>query len=139
MGKYCGCDDRIKLSKILVRLHVIKKKGHITMKYDFDYLKNLYIEDPDEFEKITSAMINDAIDNMPEENREIYRAKQWRLEQTLNKINDPLERMNRMVAIFWEGVNEFVEVTRNCVSIASSSDEEPKIGEVLDFKKKPKD
>ena len=109
MGKCCDCKDRIKLSKLLIRLHIIKKKGYITMKYDFDYLKNLYIEDPDEFEKVTSTMINDAIDSMPEERREIYRARQWKLEQTLNKIKDPLERMNRMVAIFWEGVNEFVE------------------------------
>ena len=108
------------------------------MKYDFDYLKNLYIEDPDGFEKITSAIINDAIDNTPEEKREIYRAKQWRLEQTLSKINDPLERMNRMVAIFWEGVNEFIEVTRNFGSTAPLPDEKSKIGEVIDFKKKPK-
>jgi len=106
------------------------------MEYDFDYLKNLYIESPDEFEKVTSAMIENAISNMRAENQELYRRKQWRLKQELDKIKDPLERMNRMVAIFWEGVNEFVEVTKNCASISAQPIEKLESGTILDFKKK---
>jgi len=106
------------------------------MEYDSEYLRKLYISDPDEFEKVTTAMINDAIDNMRKENREIYRAKQWRLKQELDKIKDPLERMNRMVVIFWEGVNEFVEVTKNCASISAQPIEKLESGTILDFKKK---
>lgn len=136
MGMFYSCEERIKLSKILVRLCVLKTRGYMKMEYDSEYLRKLYINDPDEFEKVTTAMIDDAINNMREENREIYRAKQWRLKQELDKIKEPLERMNRMVVIFWEGVNEFVEVTRNCANISAQPIEKLESGTILDFKKK---
>lgn len=108
------------------------------MNYDFDYLMNLYKEDPDEFEKVTSAMIDDVINRRPEKDREVYRARQWRLEQELSKIKCPLERMNRMISIFWTGVNEFVEVTRNPgKSKRQLKEVEP--CQVIEFKKKPED
>lgn len=113
MERPYNCNNRVKLSILLVRLFVLTQRGHTKMKYDFDYLKNLYKEDQAKFEKITKAMIDDVIDGASEENKKIYRAKQWRLEQELGKVKDPLERMNRMVSIFWSGVNEFVAATKN--------------------------
>jgi hypothetical protein len=76
------------------------------MKYDFDYLMNLYQEDPDRFDEAITSMKEDFINSLPEAKREIYRAKQWRIERELEKIKNPLERMNRMVSIFWDGVND---------------------------------
>ena len=81
------------------------------MKYDFDYLKNLYITDPVEFKKVTDAMLDEFISTRPDNRQQIYRAKQWRLEQELSKIHDPVARMNKFVSIFWEGVNKFIKTT----------------------------
>lgn len=106
------------------------------MKYDFDYLKNLYKENPDEFEEITTDMINKAINTSREENREKLRAKQWRLQQELSKYKDPVARMNIMVSIFWTGVNEFLEVTKKLKNVENLSDNPPKSCQVIDFIKK---
>ncbi len=83
------------------------------MQYNFEYLKELYKKDPDEFEIVTTVMIDSVISTARADNREKLRAKQWRLQQDLKKIKDPLERMNRMVSIFWSGVHEFVNVTKD--------------------------
>jgi len=77
------------------------------MDFDFDYLKNLYIENPLEFERVTREMIEEVIQTLDEADQVILRAKQWRLEQELGKSKDPLERMNQMVALFWIQVAEF--------------------------------
>jgi len=110
------------------------------MKYDFDYLKNLYIEDPKKFKEITGAMIDDVINSAREDQREIYRAKQWRLDHDLSKVHDPIERMNRMVSIFWKGVNEFVTVTKNLDCVVKTTVKEDKAScNIVDFKKKSDD
>jgi len=80
---------------------------------NFDYLKDLYINDPEEFKKVTDAMINDTIDALPLERQQKTRAKQWRLTQELSKYKDPIARLNRFVVIFWEGVREFEHVIKN--------------------------
>ena len=80
------------------------------MKHDFEYLKNLYIADPVEFKKVTDTILADFIDDLPERTKEVYRAKQWRLEQELKKIHNPLARMNKMVSILWVSLNEHVAV-----------------------------
>lgn len=105
------------------------------MEHDFDYMKNLYIEDPVKFEELTDGMIDDAINNARPENREQLRAKQWRLQQELGKIANPVERMNRMICIFWEGVADFKEVLSNPYeSLRLKEDAEP--CDIIEFKKK---
>ena len=37
---------------------------------------------------------------------------QWRIDADLRKYKDPVARMNRMVELFWEGVNEFNDVLK---------------------------
>jgi len=108
------------------------------MKYDFDYLKNLYIEDPEQFKKITDNIIADAINGARTKDKDVLRAKQWRLEHELNKIENPIERMNRFVTIFWKGVNEFVSVTKN-QGITEAPTIQTKECNVVDFKKKSTD
>jgi len=79
------------------------------MKYDFEYMKKLYVENPQKFEEYVSDLIEDFMESLPENKRERYRAKQWRIEQELKGIVSPLERMNRMVSIFWDGMKENVK------------------------------
>lgn len=105
------------------------------MEHDFDYMKNLYIEDPVKFKELTDKMIDDTINRTRPEKREQLRAKQWRLQQELDKIADPLERMNRMVSIFWKGVYDFKGVLNNPYeSLQPKKDSEP--SNIVEFKKK---
>jgi len=105
------------------------------MEYDFDKLKNLYETDPDKFKEITDGMINNVIDNARDENKKILRAKQWRLEQELSKIKNPIERMNKMVSLFWEGVYQFIDVTKN-LDAQIVQNTSIKTANVVDFKRK---
>jgi hypothetical protein len=82
------------------------------MEYDFDYLKGLHEEDPEKFAEVTAQMIEDFINGLPEEKQAIHRAKQWRLEQELGKFKDPIARMNKMVELFWGGVNKFDNILK---------------------------
>ncbi len=102
---------------------------------NFDDLKNLHCLDPDKFEKIAKKMIEDAINCARPENRERMRAKQWRLEQELEKIKDPVARMNRMVVIFWEGVNDFKRVLTNPPESLTPS-KKSKPYNIIEFKNK---
>lgn len=107
------------------------------MDFDFDYLKNLYIEKPHEFERVTRKMIDEVINSFDEETQEIFRAKQWRLDQELCKVKEPLERMNQMVTLFWVQVAEFTNATKT-FGIPSKKTK-PKPTEsctVIDFNKK---
>ena len=106
------------------------------MEYDFEYLKDLYKKDPDEFEIVRAAMINDVIERARPENREILRAKQWRLQQDLDRINDPLERMNHMVSVFWSGVNDFVKVTKSLNNTENVPIKQTTQCKVIDIKRK---
>lgn len=102
---------------------------------DLSKLEGLYDKDPAEFEKLSRSMIEDTINSANAENKERLRAKQWRIDQELGKIKDPVARMNRMVSIFWEGVNDFKKVLSNPYeSLRPLEDLEP--SNIIDFKRK---
>jgi len=104
----------------------------IKMEYDFDYMKDLYISDPEEFNRVAQAQIDEVINKTSEEHQKLLRAQQWRIRQELVKIKDPVARMNKMVTIFWPQVIKFVEVLKN------PHVESKKEGQVIDFNSKGK-
>ncbi len=105
------------------------------MEHEFNYLKDLFVKDPEEFKKVTDKMISDFIDSVPPEKQKKLERKQWRLDHELGKIKNPLARMNKMVNIFWEGVNEFRDVTSKLTMEDVLPEEKPDTN-VVDFKKK---
>ncbi len=76
----------------------------------FDRLQGLYQVDPDEFERLSGALIRETLENVPEEYRAQAYGVQLRIEQRLRKYKDPIARMNAMVEIFWQQFREFQEV-----------------------------
>ncbi len=105
------------------------------MEYDFDYLKELYKSDPEEFKRVTDGMIKTAIDSLPTKSRkQKLERKQWRIDHELNRVKNPTERLNRMVKMFWDGVDEFSALTRECKITEELPDDKQHI--VIDFKKK---
>lgn len=78
--------------------------------FDFDFLKELYQEDPEQFHEYTRNAINTFIDSLPEDRQRRAKGTQWKLDMELRKYKDPVARMNRMVELFWQQVGEFQQI-----------------------------
>jgi hypothetical protein len=78
--------------------------------FDFDFLKELYQEDPQRFHEYTRNVINTFIDSLPEDRQRRAKGIQWKLDMGLRKYKDPVARMNRMVELFWQQVGEFQQI-----------------------------
>ncbi len=68
----------------------------------FEQLKDLYQEDPGEFESQRDQIIREAIESFPEESRKRAYGLQFTIDAQLSRYKDPIVRMNKMVEIFWE-------------------------------------
>lgn len=62
------------------------------------------------FDEKANQIINDFISSLPKERQQRARAIHFRISTQLRNINDPIARMNKMVEIFWDGVEEFRNV-----------------------------
>lgn len=76
----------------------------------FERLQGLYQLDPEEFDRLSEALILEELENMPEELKAQAYGIQRRIEQQLKKYKDPVARMNVMVEIFWKQFHEFQAV-----------------------------
>ena len=56
------------------------------------------------------AALEAFLNKLPQERQTRMRAYQWRLEQELSHYKDPVARMNKMVELFWDGVNKFKDM-----------------------------
>jgi len=62
----------------------------------------------------TRQDIDDFIDSIEDEDRKLkLQQLQFRIDRELHKYKDPVAKMNKMVELFWEGVNEFNQVLNN--------------------------
>lgn len=80
------------------------------MSTKFDFLSNLYKENPQAFAEYHREVLEEFFNSLPEERQVKARQLQWKLDNELRKYKDPVARMNRMVEIFWEGVDNFRDV-----------------------------
>lgn len=63
--------------------------------------------DEEKFEEIRAEIIRAAIDGYPQEYRKRAEGIQFALDSELDRYKNPVSRMNRMVELFWEKVDEF--------------------------------
>ena len=73
-------------------------------------LDGLYEKDPARFESLRQDIIAETIRSFPEKFQRRAQGIQFGLDCELNRIKNPVARMNRMVEIFWEKVDEFETV-----------------------------
>jgi hypothetical protein len=70
--------------------------------------------------------IEDFIDSIEDEERRVrLRRMQWRIDMELGRIRNPIARMNRMVVLFWEGVDVFQRVLSNPAGMLSDREKCP--------------
>ncbi len=76
----------------------------------YEQLQGIYQQDPEEFERLSSDLIRQALDDVPDELKAQAYGIQRRIEHQLKKYKDPIARMNAMVEIFWQQFHEFQAV-----------------------------
>ena len=66
-----------------------------------------YKEEPEAFDRLAQEVIEEFIVSSPPEKQLKLRAIQAKVNKELSKFKDPTARLNRMVSLFWEQVNDF--------------------------------
>lgn len=65
----------------------------------------------------TRQDIEDFINSLPKEHQKRARQMQWKIDQQLNQCKDDTQRFNKMVEIFWEGVDKFQKTLQDPSSV----------------------
>ncbi len=73
-------------------------------KRDFDTWARVAREDPEGFESMRQAAIEDFLQSLPPENRERMRRLQWRIDQERRLAHTPMSACIRLSRMMWEHV-----------------------------------
>jgi hypothetical protein len=74
----------------------------------YERLNKLRQENPDEVESERKKILDEFFDSIEDDDRRLHLQQlQFRLDGELRHYKDPVARMNKMIEIFWKGVNEF--------------------------------
>lgn len=111
---------------------------HNTEKSDsiFERLQGLYQVDPEEFNRLSEALIREELNKVPEEMKAQAYGIQRRIEGQLRKYKDPIMRMNAMVEIFWQQFQEFQAVLNDPREVIESKRRCGTAAKVIPFKDK---
>lgn len=71
---------------------------------DFDTWANLARTDPEAFESLRQAAIEQCIANAPAENRDRLRRLQWRIDQERRRAGTPLGACIRLSRMMWQSL-----------------------------------
>lgn len=94
-------------------------------------LDGLFEKDPGRFEDLRKNIIDTTISSYPEKFQQRAQGIQFSLDCELNKIKNPVVRMNRMVEIFWKKVDEFQTVVNDPISAAEERQRKKKAAKVI--------
>ena len=101
----------------------------------YEQLQGLYQADPEAFERLRRALIQDALDNVPENLKPKVYGMQLRIEAHLKKYKDPVARMNAMVEIFWQQFREFQEVLNDPLQVLEKRRRCGTVAKVIPFRR----
>lgn len=76
-------------------------------------MAGLYQSDPAAFEACRQELLQAAIASYPPTYQSRARGVQFVIEAKLDQCHDPISRFNCMVALFWEGVQQFQAVLQH--------------------------
>lgn len=73
-------------------------------------------DSPELFNQRSEQILEDFFNNLPEDKQRRLRGKHFKIQAELSKYKDPTAKMNKMVEIFWEGVEEFKQTLNGEIS-----------------------
>lgn len=97
-------------------------------KLSFDELKELIETDEEQAEEYRVALIQDFISTLPEERQQRMRAFQWRLDQEMRKIKNPLVRAQFVFGCMMDSLMKMDDTLQRTVPVLSEK--------LLDLQKK---
>lgn len=91
---------------------------------------------PDEFEQRTNQIWEEFFKTLPNEKQKPARQFKWQLDAQLRGYKDPVARLNKMIELFWQGVQTFqLSLTNPNSLIAKSQDGSKAVVLPIDRKK----
>jgi hypothetical protein len=113
---------------------VIKQEHHLR---DFDKWVSLASSDPDGFERMRRALIEQFIQRAPEARRHRLRCLQWRIDQERARSKTPLAACIRLSRMMWERVTAeggLVDHLQQLGAVLENGDYKPiRRGQVIPF------
>jgi hypothetical protein len=101
----------------------------------FEKLSKLFQDDPEEFEKYRQMVIEEFINNLPEERQQRARGLQFRIDNEMRKIKNPLARAAKMNSMMVDSLMELQGVFK--VALGGTELPEPtEKADVLPFARK---
>ncbi len=94
-------------------------------------LDGLFEKDPHRFEDLRRDIIDTTISCYPERFQQRAQGIQFTLDCELDRIKNPVVRMNRMVEIFWQKVAEFQTVVNDPRSASAEQELKNKAAKVI--------
>lgn len=94
-------------------------------------LDGLYEKDPVRFESLRREIIATTINSFPEKFQQRAYGIQFTLDCELDRIKNPVARMNRMVEIFWGMFAEFQTVINDPSRVINEQQTNKKTGKVI--------
>jgi len=101
----------------------------------FEKLSKLFQDDPEEFEKYRQMVIEEFINNLPEDRQQRARGLQFRIDNEMRKIKNPLARAAKMNSMMVDSLMELQGVFKVALGQAEIP-EEPERADVLPFARK---
>jgi len=106
-------------------------KDELNIKKIINDLEKINYKDPDHFEKLRKELIDITIKSYPKKFQKRARGIQFQLDYELNKYKDPVNRMNRMVELFWDKFHEFNDMMNDPAKFTFEREKNKKKGKVL--------
>ena len=75
-----------------------------TLQFDFDYWSTVAKEDPERFEAMRSAMVEQLIQQSPDEIKQRMAGLQWRIDQVRNRSVNPMAACLLISKMMWDSV-----------------------------------
>ena len=70
--------------------------------FDFDHWVDVAKQDPEKFEQMRASLINDLIEQSPEEFRQRLEGLQWQIDQIRNKSSNPMDSCLAISQKMWD-------------------------------------
>ncbi|MDH5552026.1 MAG: DUF3135 domain-containing protein [Nitrosomonas sp.] len=78
------------------------KNNKTPTEFDFDHWVKVAEQDPEKFEEMRAALINDLMEQSPEQFRQRLEGLQWQIDQVRNKSSNPMESCIAISNKMWD-------------------------------------
>jgi len=75
-----------------------------TLQFDFDYWSTIAKEDPERFEAMRIAMVEQLIQQSPDKIKQRMTGLQWRIDQVRNRATNPMAACLLISKMMWDSV-----------------------------------